>query len=238
MSRQRIASPDRDTPGRVIHHADALAWLAAHRPLAGSSIITSLPDAAEMPGLGFDDWRAWFDKAVQIVAETVPDEGVAIFFQSDVRRSGAWVDKGYLVTCAALRAGLQLLFHRIVCRVPPGTRTVGRSSYSHLLGFARRVIPPTGEPIADVLADAGFMPGTKAMGSTACAAACRFVLDHTATRTIVDPFCGFGTVLAVANALGMNAIGVDTSARMCRRAQNLKLPDDALPGTAAASRVP
>ena len=33
------------------------------------------------------------------------------------------------------------------------------------------------------------------------------------------PFCGWGTVLAVANALGLDAIGVDVSARMCRRAR-------------------
>ena len=42
-------------------------------------------------------------------------------------------------------------------------------------------------------------------------------------RTIVDPFCGYGTVLAVANALGMGAIGVDLSARMCKRARRLSV---------------
>lgn len=227
ISRRIRVAPDA-TRTRVVHHADALAWLADHRPLDGASIITSLPDAAELPSLGFDGWRVWFDKAAQAVAESVSDAGVAIFFQSDVRRAGAWVDKGHLVTCAALRTGLHLVFHRIVCRVPAGTPTVGRPSYSHLLAFARRVIPPTGVPAADVLADAGFMPGPKAMGVAACAVACRFVLDHTVTRTIVDPFCGFGTVLAVANALGMNAVGIDTSARMCRRAQNLQLPGGSL----------
>jgi tRNA G10 N-methylase Trm11 len=41
----------------------------------------------------------------------------------------------------------------------------------------------------------------------------------------VDPFCGWGTVLAVANALGMDAVGVDLSARMCRRARVLDLKD-------------
>jgi tRNA G10 N-methylase Trm11 len=40
---------------------------------------------------------------------------------------------------------------------------------------------------------------------------------------VVDPFCGFGTVLAVANALGLDAVGVDVSPRMCRRARTLQI---------------
>ena len=43
----------------------------------------------------------------------------------------------------------------------------------------------------------------------------------TPTRTVVDPFCGWGTVLAAANAVGLDAVGVDLSARMCRRARGL-----------------
>jgi tRNA G10 N-methylase Trm11 len=39
----------------------------------------------------------------------------------------------------------------------------------------------------------------------------------------VDPFCGFGTVLAVANALGLDAVGVAIAARMCRQARELKV---------------
>jgi SAM-dependent methyltransferase len=49
------------------------------------------------------------------------------------------------------------------------------------------------------------------------------VRAQTTTRTVVDPFCGFGTVLAVANALGLDAIGVDRSKRMCQRARRLRL---------------
>ena len=72
--------------------------------------------------------------------------------------------------------------------------------------------------------DGGFQPGAKSMGVLACLDACRFVLNETPTRTIVDPFCGWGTVLAVANSLGLDAIGVDLSARMCKRARRLTVP--------------
>ena len=50
----------------------------------------------------------------------------------------------------------------------------------------------------------------------------RYVLQETPTRTIVDPFCGWGTVLAVANALGLDAVGVDIAPRMCGRARKLR----------------
>ena len=206
---------------RVIHRAEALAWLKQHRPLSGASVITSLPDVSEVPRLGFDGWRQWFEEAAASVMSAVPREGVAIFFQSDIRHAGRWVDKGAMVATGAERAGGTMLFHRIVCRRPAGTLSTGRATYSHLLGFAQVTPAPSGRSRADVIPDAGFMPGHKAMGVNACLEACRFVLHETPTRTIVDPFCGWGTVLAVANALGMHAVGVDLSSRMCRRARTL-----------------
>lgn len=213
-------------PARTVHHADALPWLRAAGTLAGASVVTSLPDASEVPALGLDGWRRWFGEAAVLAMQSVPDEGVAIFFQSDVRRAGLWIDKGAMVAGAAERAGMGLLFHKIVCRKPPGTLTRGRASYSHLLAFGRVLRPTLRRATPDVLPDGGFQPGVKAMGVLACADACRFVLGETTTRTIVDPFCGWGTVLAVANALGLDAIGVDLSARMCRRARRLTVTLD------------
>jgi hypothetical protein len=210
-------------PERTVHHGDALAWLRDRGVLRDASVITSLPDVSEVPALGLDGWRAWFEDAANRILASVPPEGIAIFFQSDIKRDGLWLDKGALCARAAERTGMGLLFHKIVCRRPPGTVTYGRAGYSHLLGFASTLRPSLRRATADVLADAGFMPGSKAMGVKACVAACRFVLDETTTRTIVDPFCGFGTALAVANAMGMDAVGVDLSARMCKRARLLRL---------------
>jgi len=208
---------------RTIHQAEAIAWLNAQGTLVGASVVTSLPDVSEIPRLDFEGWCRWFEDAAAATMAAVPAEGVAIFFQSDIRHAGGWVDKGALVARGAERAGGHLLFHRIVCRHPAGTLSAGRATYSHLLGFAPVLRPPSGLPRADVLPDAGFVPGKKAMGVLACLEACRFVLQETPTRTIVDPFCGWGTALAVANALGMDAVGVDLSARMCRRARVLDL---------------
>lgn len=219
---------------RTVHHGDAIAWLRAAGRLAGASVVTSLPDLSEMPVRDYAGWRRWFEDAATLVMDSVSDAGVAVFFQSDVKYEGLWVDKGVLVARAAERAGMGPLFHKIVCRKPAGTVSFSRASYSHLQGFARRLRPSGRHASADVLPDAGYVPGRKAMGVEACLLACRFVLAETTTRTVVDPFCGWGTVLAVANALGLHAVGVDLSARMCRRARKLHID---LPGAAARMRA-
>ena len=69
----------------------------------------------------------------------------------------------------------------------------------------------------------GEMTWARAMGVEACVAACKFVLERTACRTIVDPFCGLGTALAVANAMGLDAIGVELSAKRAERARHLEV---------------
>jgi hypothetical protein len=207
-------------PTRQLHHGDALPWLR-EQSLAGCSVITSLPDVSELPHLGLDGWKAWFEDAAALALSRTPDEGVTVFYQSDVRHAGRWIDKGQLVARAAERTNASLLFHKIVCRKPAGTLTRGRASYSHMLAFARALRPSLRFATPDVLPDAGPMPTPKSMGVYACIDACRFVLAETSTRTIVDPFCGAGTVLAVANALGLDAIGVDLSIRQVRRARNL-----------------
>lgn len=215
-------------PHRDVVQAEALSWLEAHPAEPGTSVITSLPDVVEVPELGFDRWRAWFIDAARRVVRWLPRDGVAVFYQSDIRRGGAWVDKGYLVARAADDESAPLLWHKIVCRHPPGTVTHGRASYSHMICVAREVRSPPRAPGPDVLVGAGFMPWSKAMGVDACRLACRFLRDETPTRTVVDPFCGHGTALAVANLFGFDAIGVDRSARRCRAARRLRL-DDAEP---------
>jgi hypothetical protein len=218
-----MADVPRAEPSRVVVHGEALAWLAAHPADPGTSVITSLPDVSEV-GLAFDAWRVWFIDAARQVLRWVPDEGVAIFYQSDIRHRGAWVDKGYLVMRAAEDAGASTVWHKIVCRKPPGTIALGRASYTHMICFARGPRDTPRQPGPDVL-DAGAMPSIRSMGVNACKVACRFLREETRTRTVVDPFCGLGTALAVANAFGFDAVGVDLNAKRCRAARALTLAD-------------
>lgn len=208
-------------PLREVIQADALAWLEEHPAEPGTSVITSLPDISELPELGFEGWRAWFIAAAERVMRWVPDAGVAIFYQSDIRWQNVWIDKAHLVHSAADIAGRVLVFHKIVCRSAPGTISWGRASYSHLVCFASAPLEGARKPGPDVLPDAGVMPWSRAMGVEACRLACSFLRDNTSTRRVVDPFCGKGTALAVANTYGFDAIGVERSGRRCRAARKL-----------------
>jgi hypothetical protein len=226
---QRLSS----APGvsRQVFHADAIEWLTSHAPLCGCSVVTSLPDVSELPRLTFSSWRDWFVATATLVLRSIPSNGMAVFFQSDVLHQGRWVDKGALIALAAVTEGADLHFHKIVCRRPAGSAAFGRATYAHLLGFGRGIAPSHRHPRIHVLPDGGFRPGVKSMGALACRDACLEILRGTSTRTIVDPFCGFGTVLAVANLLGLDSIGVDVSARMCRKARSLVLTSADLQAT-------
>jgi hypothetical protein len=211
---------------RTVHCADALPWLAAHAPLAGASLVTSLPDLCELP-LAFPAWRAWFIDAAAAVLAATPQGGVAIFYQTDIKHDGAWIDKSHLVQLAGERLGRVLLWHKVATRKPAGTVMFGRPGYAHLLCLADAPRKrPDGLP--DVF-DTGAMPWTRATGVAACRLACTYILRHTTTRTVVDPFCGRGTVLAAANAMGLAAVGVDLSPKRCRAAARMTLADDASP---------
>ncbi len=200
---------------------EALAWLAQNPADAGACVVTSLPDVSELPSCSLESWREWFVEAARCVVRWVPRSGVAIFYQSDIRFRGIWVDKGYLIMRAAEAEGACLLWHKIVCRKPPGTLGLGRPGYSHMLAIAHAPRAPRARPGPDVLPDAGAMSWSRAMGITACQEACRFLRDETEVRLVVDPFCGRGTTLAVANSMGLDALGIELAARRCRAARTL-----------------
>jgi len=221
-----------ESPRREVVRAEARAWLRETSAPPHASVVTSMPDLSEMRDAeagfaevpqGLPRWRAWFVDTARHIVRWVPEGGVAMFFQSDVRVGRALVDKGYLVMRAAEEEGASVLWHKIVCRRAPGSISMGRPGYSHLIAIVRGPIPEMRHPGPEVLADAGFMPWSRAMGVGACRLACRFLVENTSTRVVVDPFCGKGTVLAVANEMGLDAIGVELSAKRCKTARSLTI---------------
>ena len=210
------------TPTRVVHETDAVAWLQDSTLTDEHALVTSLPDSSEL-NLSFEAWQRWFTDTAELVCRAAPPQGVAVFFQTDVKRDGVWLDKGFLVQLGARAAGVELLWHKVVCRAPAGVTTRARPGYAHLLCFSRalRLLPT--QASADVLPRLGEMTWARAMGVQACEATCQFLLDHTTCRTVVDPFCGMGSMLAVANAYGLHAIGIERSPKRAARARALDL---------------
>ena len=201
-----------------MHCGDGVAFLAAALP-ADHAIVTSLPDHSEVPALGVDGWRRWFVDTVALACRALADDAVAIFYQTDVKHDGRWIDKGHLVMSGIDAAGSHLLWHKIVCRVPAGTVTFGRPAYAHMLCASRNLRLVPGGSTADVLPALGDMSWSRAMGMAACEAAIAFIAAHTACRTVVDPFCGLGSALVAANAAGLDAVGVELSRRRARKAR-------------------
>jgi hypothetical protein len=213
-------------PERAVHHGDGVAWLENNPLDARHAIVTSMPDSSELPRLEFDAWRRWFSDVAERACRATHEHAVTIFFQTDVKREGVWVDKSFLVQLGAERAGSALLWHKIVCRAPAGITTFGRPAYAHLLCFSRSLRLMPGQSSADVLPKLGDMTWSRAVGTAACFAICRFLSEHTACRTLVDPFCGVGTLLAAANQLGLDAIGVELSRKRAERARTLVLTEE------------
>ncbi|MGV3622644.1 MAG: DNA methyltransferase [Archangium sp.] len=208
---------------REVHTTEAVAWLREQRFAPGTAVVTSMPDSSEIPSLGFDGWRKWFSDTSELICRNVSDGDVAIFYQTDVKHDGRWVDKGFLVSLGAERAGSHCLWHKVICRAPAGMTTFGRPAYAHLLCFSRGKRLEKAESFADVLPQLGEMTWARAMGLEACDAIAKFLIKFTATKTVVDPFCGVGTMLAVANEVGLDAIGVELSAKRAEKAKTLTL---------------
>jgi hypothetical protein len=204
-----------------VHQGDGIAFLARAPLPAYHAVFTSLPDHSELPALGVDGWRIWFVDTIALVCRAIADDAVAVFYQTDVKHDGRWIDKGHLVLCGADAAGSHALWHKVVCRVPPGTTTFGRPAYAHLICVSRARRLPPGSSTPDVLPALGTMSWSRAMGSAACEAAIAFIAS-TGARTVVDPFCGQGSALAAANAHGLDAIGVELSRRRAARARTAR----------------
>jgi hypothetical protein len=218
-------APPRD-PARTIHHGDAIAWLASAGVLPGAAMVTSIPDVSEV-GLSLEQWRPWFVNAARACVRAIEDHQVALFFQTDIKKSGVWIDKSMLITRALEDEGAALLFRKVICRKPPDTISLGRPAYTHLLCASRVLRPKEPAAIPDVISDPGPQVWTRAMGIHAAALAVRFVKKHTSATCIVDPFCGHGTLPAVANALGMDAIGVELNRKRVSIARALTVDLDA-----------
>jgi hypothetical protein len=61
------------------------------------------------------------------------------------------------------------------------------------------------------------------MGLEACMMMGKFLSERVPTKTLLNPFCGEGSMLAAANAVGLNAIGIEKSPKRAGRSRELEL---------------
>ncbi len=212
---------------RIIHTADAIEWLREHPPQEGCSLIASLPDISEFQTMSLADWKSWFFETAKLVLSKTSDDGVSIFYQSDIKYEGHWVDKAYIVQKAAEELGHELLWHKIVCRNPAGIATFGRPSFSHMLCFSKKFrIHDLAKSTADVIPDIGEKTWQRGMGFNACMIIAKFIKEEVGSHTIIHPFCGEGSMVSVANHIGLNAIGVEKSRKRAEKAQRIEVALD------------
>lgn len=220
-------------PSRKVIQGDGIAWLRAAQLGPEHAIVTSIPDVSEMqpsdlgasPGLDLQQWRDLAVEIATLACTRVDPRSLVVFYQTDIKVEGRTIDKGYLVHHGAEQAGAHCLWHKIVCRTAPGNTTFGRPAYGHWLAFSRELRAPVEASTPDVEPDLGPMTWARATPLPATVATCRFLREHTQCRVVVDPFCGHGTVLAVANAHGLDALGVELSAKRARKARRMTMRD-------------
>jgi len=103
-------------------------------------------------------------------------------------------------------------------------------TFSHLLAFSgpRGGVTARAErcSIPDVF-DRGDMVWARATGFVAAQKVCQWLQHELLVSSILDPFCGSGTILAAANHTGLAAIGVEINAKRARHALVMQVCRDA-----------
>jgi hypothetical protein len=172
----------------------------------------------EEVGLKAAAYEPFFRKAARLCLEAVSEKGYAIFLQTDRKYKG-WLDKSYWCSDEAAKAGFTMIWHKIALRQAVGTSGLFRPTYSHMLCYSKK--GKVGPLFPDVV-ERGSVTYENAFGVEAVKAVLSYVKAQGA-KTVADPFAGSGTTLALANAMGLKAIGVDIDPKQCAKARALTL---------------
>jgi hypothetical protein len=179
--------------------------------------------------MSVEAYGRWLAHTAGLLVGKLEEGCAAVFYQTDTRSADdGYIDKGFYVTQGALAAGGNVLFHKIVLRSPPDCPTSGiNPSFSHLLAFGSpkgcHAPPPNGlgaRSCPDVCSK-GVADWPKGTGPLAASHAIKYLRDGLQCATVLDPFCGTGCVLAVAEFHGCGAVGVELHKGRSRAARRL-----------------
>lgn len=198
---------------REVITGDANEWFLKNP--GQRAIITSLPDMEEI-GATYDEWIAWLESTIKNLIDALDQKkSIAFFYQTDRKYKGRIIDKKAIIASIFRAHGFQCVVSKIILKQKPGTVNLYRPTFTNLFAFSRNV--KSGRSTPDCIF-AGRMIYKNAMGFDACRLAVEFIRAKNITDTIVDPFCGRGSVLRIANDLGFNAVGVDIDRAQTERA--------------------
>jgi len=200
---------------RKVYCQDGLKWLSKN--IDNQCIITSMPEMDEMK-MKIKEYESFFRESARLCLSSIKDNGYCIFLQTDRKHHG-WVDKGYWITDEAITLGFHTVWKKIVLVKDVGKSDLFRPTYSTMLCFTRK--GGVGSLFPDVI-HGGEKTYNNAFGVEAVSLCVKYVKDQ-GVKEIVDPFCGSGTTLAVANNLGLKAIGIDIDKKMCEMARKLNI---------------
>lgn len=186
------------------------------------SYVASMPDYSEFPNYKIEEWKEWFENCAEKIINKTDENEFSVFYQSDIKKDGVWIDKSYLVMKAAERAHSQLLWHKVICRVPPGKVTFGRPAYSHILCFSKNFRLDPSFSTADVIPHVGDKTWERGMGLEACLMIAEFLKKHSHSQKVANPFCGMGSFVSVADALDLDVVGIERSKKRAEESALLK----------------
>lgn len=208
---------------REIICGDAIEFLRRHELQEKTCLIGSLPDISEFPHFSLQEWSQWFEDTAHLILDRTHPQSVTLFFQSDIKLDGRWVDKSFLIQKAAERSDSHLLWHKIICRSPAGIATFGRPAYSHLLCFSKEKRLDPAKSLPDVLPMMGEKTWARGMGTEAMKFIVQFLKRETDTEHVINPFCGEGGLLSVCEEAGFRVTGIERSPKRAQKAREMKL---------------
>lgn len=202
---------------RKIVCGDALEWLSKHRGVG--SVITSMPELDEV-SMNESDYVDWFKWAALECFKSTSEGHLTIFYQTDRLYKGRRISKPFMLMKAAEAAGVNLIWHKIVLRRGVGKIDIRRPGYSHMLAFGDDKCK-AGKATPDVF-EAGGVLYPNGTGLNAATVALQAALKH--GPRVCDPFCGRGTIPALAEAMGFErVIGVDLDPEQAEAAKQCRL---------------
>lgn len=190
---------------------DAFNWLKTEK---AASIFTSPPDAEEI-GADLASWADWFGEAVRLCFEA--SKGPVAFYVTDRKHRGSLFSKPQIIFREADKAGIKTTWHKICLRRDVGKTDIHRPTFTHLIAFNGK--PGIATPDVIKRGKTLYKNGT---GLIAARVGVEWIMTHKA-KHLVDPFCGQGTIPAVAEALGLSSIGIDIDPDQCAKALECSL---------------